>query len=338
VVALWRWGYIWAGFSTHATGLYHDPASHLWTTVREALFNLPVLWAVRWLLVPVDTWALLPSQMILLSRALSAGFLLGSMGLLLAWVRGHPQVAFWLWGSLLSLVPFAITMPMDRLVIFAGLGSSAVLTHLILSPSTRRGIAALLLVWQLPLSAVMAVGRGATIPMGVAMFTEGDAQAPQDPQVAEQTFVYLTSTFHRVHYLHLMRQTTGRPAPRRSLVLASALDGAEVERLDAHTLRVHVQGGYMAYDLDRIHRGDPQSLGVGASVRLPGATLTVVEVTADGRPQVVDARFERPLDDPSYRWLAVMPTPGAFPLVVRTEAVQLPAAGERHRVPPALPW
>ena len=38
--------------------------------------------------------------------------------------------------------------------------------------------------------------RGVTVGPGVAMFRSGLDQAPEDAQVPEQTFVYVTGTFH----------------------------------------------------------------------------------------------------------------------------------------------
>lgn len=337
----WRLLYVRAGFGAVASGIYHDPSSDALDFVLALLANLPALLGTRWLLLPVDSWGIM-------SAGARAGYialtcvLLGFLARLL-WplLREDPRQRFWALGSLLSLLPFAATMPMDRLVLFAGLGSSAMLAGLAHArPRTSGGLRKLctaMLVLHLPLSAAFGIVRGATTRAGTQMFAHGVEQAPRDEVVAQQTFVYLSGTFHHVHATTLMRQTTGDPAvPRRSLVLGSMFDAGVLRRIDANTLELRVPEGFMRYKLDRIHRRDASGLAVGERIELPDAEVEILELGADGRPTRVAFRFHQPLEHPSLRWLIVELAPEGLPLEARTRELELPAIGEQLELPGVL--
>lgn len=339
IVIGWRVLYVQAGFGSAGTAIYHDPSSDLPDFVSAVATHLPTLFGARWLPIPVELWAFA-------GPAGHAAFV--AIGLLVALAVGlifrrllqtSDRARFWALGLVLALVPFTATMPMDRLVLFAGVGFAGLVGLLADStparPSARRARAALL-VLALPLAAVFALGRGAMLGPSAAANTGGAAQAPNDAAVPDQTFVYVAGTFHRTHYTTLMRLADGAPAPRRSVVLTSMFDGAAVTRVDGDTLEVQPDRGFMAIDLDRIHRRVEAPFAVGDRVRLPDLEVEVLAITADGRPARAAFHFTRPLEDPSLRWLVVAPPPDAPPLTVETRPFDLPAIGETVRIASVL--
>lgn len=342
IVLAWRLAYVRAGFGAHASGIYNDPSSEPGAFLLAQATNVPVLLLSEWTLLPLDGWAILPR---VAQRALIGLGLLGlpALGLLL-WplLRSSDRARFWATGMVLAAMPFAATMPMDRLLLMSGLGAAALFAALarqLTGSRLRRAVVVGLVVLHLPLSLAWGTVRGLTTAPGLAMFRSGLDQAPADAAVAGQTFVYVNGNFHRVHYTTLMRQLMGRVVPRRSLVLSSFLTATTLTRLDDHTVAIEAEGGFMAFDLDRIHRRDPTGLPVGTVVSLPDADIEVVALTDDGRPAVVHARFRLGLDDPSLRWLVVDPGPsGGFPPQPVTREFTLPAVGEGVLVPAVLPW
>lgn len=336
----WRLLYVAAGFGSAGTDIYHDPATDPLDFALAVATHLPALLGARWAMAPIEVWALSPpavhTALVLVGVACGAALLLG----LRRPLRAAPTARLWTLGMLLALVPFTATLPMDRLVLFAGLGFAGLVGVLAdRRPSTALGrrarIAALVI--YLPLAAAFGLGRGVALGMGAAANTGGYAQDPRDPAVPGQTFVYVASTFHRTHYTTLMRAAEGDPAvPRRSVVLTSMFDGAAITRLDDRTLEAVVDRGYMAIDLDRIHRRAAAPFEAGHPVALPDVDITVREVTADGRPRRVAFRFRTPLEDPTLRWLIVAPVEGGPPLAVATRPFDPPAIGETVHTRPAL--
>lgn len=335
VVALWRVAYVRAGFGATATAIYHDPGTDLPGFVGAVLGHLPVLILGRWIPLPLDAWALVPPAAHALLIAAAALAVAGLFALLWPLLAARPRARFWAAGVVLSLVPFTATMPMDRLVFFAGPGAAGLVGLLAAAPDgpgprTRRA----LLVLCLPVAAVVGLLRGITLPLYVGANTAGAEQAPRDAAVPGQTFVHVTGTFHRTHYATLMRQAAGDPAvPRRSVILSSMLTGATVHRPDARTLEISPDGGYMARMLDQIHRRLDAAFAVGDTVTLPDLDVEIRALTPDGRPARAAFRFRRPLEDPSLRWLMLTP---AGPLGIATRPFPLPAVGETVRVPAAL--
>ncbi|MCA9714937.1 MAG: hypothetical protein H6713_15180 [Myxococcales bacterium] len=341
VIALWRLLYVAGGFGSAATSCYHDPSADLVDFLRAVATNLPALLGTRLLLLPVDGWAFAPAGVRVGLSLIGAAATVAIAWLLWPRLRADPRARFWALGATLSLIPFTATLPMDRLVLFAGLGWSALLADLaFVSPRRRwaRRAGAVLLALHLPVSAAFGVARGLTLGPSLSAFSGGYEQAPRDARVPAQTFVYVTGTFHRVHYMTLMRLTRGEPAvPRRSVVLSSMVSDVSVTRTDARTLELAPSGGFMITELDRIHRGDPTTLAVGDTVRLPDLEIEVLERTPDGRPSRAAFRFHAPLEHGSLRWLAVVADqPSIVPLDIETRAFTPPAIGETVIVPGVL--
>ena len=339
VVVVWRVWYTLAGFGAQQSGIYHDPGSDFVGFLGSFSVNLPALLLSRWVLFPVDSWALVPS-VVHTGIVVAACVVLPLLGAVL-WplLRADAWARFWAAGMLLSLVPFTATMPMDRLLLFSGLGFAALVARLAVAPPVGvRWACAALLVLHLPVSAAFGFFRAVTYGDSVNVFDSGLGQAPDDADVPGQTFVYVQGTFHRVHYTTLMRATGGGAVPRRSVVLSSMVHASAITRVDADTLEVTPEPGFMAVDLDRIHRRDPTSLSVGDVVSLPDLDAEILSLTADGRPARVAFHFRVPLEDPSLRWLVVLPDGGGFPPKARTQPLALPAIGETITVPAVMPF
>lgn len=336
-VGVWRLLYVMGGFGSHGSGIYHDPGSDMMGFFGALATNLPVLLMSRWTLLPVDGWAIMPSAGHRAMLILACVVVPALGALLWSQLRTDPRVRFWALGMVLSLVPFTATMPMDRLLLFSGLGAAALLASLAHALPSSRGARVACFVmffWHLPVSVIWGATRGATMEAGVAMFNNGLNQAPKDAAVPSQTFVYIAGTFHRVHFTTLMRLTSGEPAvPRRSVVLSSMLTASTVTRMDDRTLEIEPEGGFMAFDLDRIHRRDATSFSAGDVVALPDLDVIILELTPDGRPARAMFRFHVPLEDPSLRWLVVAPERQYMLMPApRTRAFALPAIGESVRV------
>lgn len=340
-VVLWRLWYVAAGFGAAGTSIYRDPSTDFLGFVQVLLTNFPILIFGRWVPIPLDFWAILPTSGRIVVLLCTGLFFAALVALLWPMLRDNKKSQFWTLGMLLSVVPFTLTVPMDRLTLFAGLGLGGLIGLFASTPlqSTFRSKVRTGLLWfYVPTAAILCLVRAGTLGTLIAINTVGYHQAPQDKAVPSQTFVYVQSTFHRVHYTTLMRKAAGHSAvPKRSVVLSSMLIASTLTRTDAHTLEVRPKGGFMLLELDRIHRRVTKPFSQGDVVRLPDVTITVTKVTSDGRPAIASFRFHVPLEHKSLRWLIVKKDKNSnLPFPTQTVAFPLPKIGQTVQIEPVL--
>lgn len=338
---IWYAWYVAAGFGAANTGIYHDPVTDPLDFALAVSSNFPVLILGKWLLMPLDVWAIVPHSSQLVMTGIGVLFLVFLAWLLGPIVRKNPLNRFWAFGTIVALGPFTMTLPMDRLVLFAGVGAAALLGEMAYrtpKKRARRIAGKIVLFIHLPLALVLGTARSATLDTVFAALTGGYVQAPTDERVPDQTFVYVATNFHRVHYTTLMRAAEGNPAvPKRSLILSSTTAANVVTRTGPKTLEITPDGGFMKLTLDQIHRRSSLRFDVGDRVVLPDAEVEIMELTDDARPARAAFHFRVPLEDESLRWLVVEPEDGAaFPPVVVTREFALPAVGDTVVIGSAL--
>ena len=90
--------------------------------------------------------------------------------------------------------------------------------------------------------------------------------------------------------------------PTLTRVLASSSEPVRVSRPDAQTLLVRAEHGF----LDELSTGivRARALELGETASLHGLVVDVTALDREGLAVEARFRFDRPLDDPSFRWLA----------------------------------
>jgi hypothetical protein len=81
-------------------------------------------------------------------------------------------------------------------------------------------------------------------------------------------------------YIPIMRESRHQSRPDHMYWLATATTPVTFERLDARTLRVTPEGGYLKYELDRMMRSRP--FAKGDRIPLYGFTIEIESITSDG--------------------------------------------------------
>jgi hypothetical protein len=204
---------------------------------------------------------------------------------------------------------------MDRLLLFAGLGAFGLMAALFEScgvwpwekvrPSSwRRRVAQLLLILHVPLAASLLIIRTEALPIFGTFFSAGERPAPREPEVAQQTFVFVNGNEFFVTYTHVIRTATGNaPAPRRMAQLSSLFTLNQVRRTDAETLVVTAEGGFFSRTLDRLLVSPEQHFTIGQRFERPDFTAEIRALTSDGRPLEIAYLFNVALENPRLRWL-----------------------------------
>ncbi len=316
LVALWRLAYDHFGYGTVGSGLYLDPGGDPVGFFAALLTRWPLLQLGQWLQVPVDALLFLPPSAGVALVVVAVSACAGLVVLFLPLLRRSAEARFWALGMSVALVPLCAAFPMDRLLVFAGVGAFGLLALQAealgwLSPEPRpgtsrwvRGAVGLLLVLHLPLAGLTLAARTAGLPLFGAVFRIGADTAPADAGVEDQVFLFVSGQEFPVAYTPIIRRVEGRPAPARIAILSTFASGRTLLREDDDTLVIDVEGGWLSDPMDRLERDPSVPFQPGERIQMPDFEVEVREVTADGRPEVVGFHFQRSLDDPLYRWLS----------------------------------
>ena len=354
----WLLAYQALGYGTTGGGMYLNPLDEPALYLRALAERLPVLLAAQVGVSLSDVWVVLPTS------AQIAAYTVAVLGLVVFAVliaplwRRLPACRFWALGTVLSLPPVCATFPMDRLLVFAGVGAMAVIAVVFaewtqggafaLLPRARDAMVStavvLLALAHLVLAPVLLPLRVLTVGLAAGMGETLEASIPTDEAIRGRTLVILSSSAELTTLPPWMqREVFGVPRPRRMRVLASCFGELRVSRLDATTLRVRPERGFLDNELLRMVRGLSRPFRPGDEIALSDLRVWVREVTADGRPAEVDFAFGVPLEDASLLWTRLQAggalAPWSPPVV--GESLVLPSVAPRpapgRTEPPAIP-
>jgi hypothetical protein len=306
------------GYGTRGGGMYLNPLNEPTLYLRALVERLPVLLTAQLVLSVSDVWLALPPTAQLAAYVLALAALLVVAALLAPLWRRSPVCRFWVVGSVLSLPIACATFPMDRLLVFAGVGAMAAIALVFAEwleghayarlPRPRRALAtaavSLLAVSHLVLAPLLLPPRVMTLGLMAQMGKRLEASTPGDESVRGKTLVVVSSAAEMTTFPPWMqRQVSGVPRPRRMRVLATCFSDVRVSRPDATTLRLRPEKGFLDNGFLRMVRGLSRPFHVGDEVVLSDMRVRVREVTRDGRPAEADFTFAVPLEDPSLLWM-----------------------------------
>jgi hypothetical protein len=341
----WLAAYKGLGYGTSGGGMYLNPVDEPAAYLGALAERLPVLAAAQVGLGLADAWLALPPAA---RPAAYAGAILTIMvfaAVLAPLWRRLPACRFWALGAVLSLLPMCATYPMDRLLVFAGVGAMATVALFLaewlqggtfaLLPRVRRlfatGVAVTLALVHLVLAPALLPLRVVAVGFLARIGDRLEASIPSDGTIRARSLVILASAAEMTTFPPWMqRQVSGVPRPARMRVLASCFSEVQVSRPDAVTLRVRPERGFLDHEWLRIVRGPSRPFRPGDEVALSDVRVRVREVTADGRPAEADFTFGIPLEDPSLLWTRLQAGGALLPWAP-------PAVGESQRLPSVAP-
>jgi hypothetical protein len=319
-VVAWRGMYRALGYGVSGSGLYVDPVNDPLRFLGALAEHGPVLmfaqlggpWSDVWTALFVWPWL---GKLIIVSGLGMIGLL--GYALVPLW-KVDPLVRFGTLGSVLSVLPAVATFPADRLLTWVAIGACIVLARLlagyiehdpVLEPTPRRrglmhAVAFHVMLSSLWVAPPVLASRARGNMALRDVLGRCDAGVPQDAAVARRTLVFINPPAVPLFaYIPIMRAAEGRPWGRLAHMLASGTTELEIERPDAHTLRIAPRGGFLLNPASQLLRVPDRGFHAGQTIKLSELVVTVTRLTPDGRPAEILARFERALDDPSFEWL-----------------------------------
>ena len=310
IALAWQLTYTWAGYGTQGSGAYlhpfHEPLAYLeHLPARALLLSLGELTPIA-----SDVALFLPSPvrgaLVALAVVVSGLFVLAVLPLT-ATVR---QTGFWLTGAALSLLPVAAIGPSDRNLVFVGLGAAALLALGVQAvmqtqlASWRRIVIGALLFCNLALAPVLLPIKSLYMLALQAALEPTDASIPRDHTVASRTLVVVaTGSEGPVGVSFWRRDALEIPRPRAARILVATLGTTSIERMDDKTLLLTRAEGFFEADMHALARGRSQPFQRGEVLTLSDLTVSVDDVTTDGRPRALTFRFAEPLEHPRWIWM-----------------------------------
>lgn len=352
LVVVWRIGYQMQGFGAWGSATYIDPLVSPLAFSAALVQRAPILLLSQWAFPAAEPYIALDAGAQRLWTAIAAVVLVGLALVLLPLLRRDRVARFWCVGMVLSVVPICATFPMDRLLMFVGLGAMGLVAQLIAAgrvigtgprnasesspkasreaPARRRfgprALATFLIAVHLvmaPLLVPVRIEIWATIGDALLRSTEGPAFTED---LAGKTLIITDApSIFMPAYLGLTRAVNHLPIPKRMVSLGPDTGFPEplrITRTDDKTLKVTSEAGFQWL----LFRDDAHPFSPGDRVELEGWSVEVLKVTDRGLPLEVTYRFDVSLDDPSFMWvefdeLALLTNPRETYAPIATPAV-----------------
>ena len=127
-----------------------------------------------------------------------------------------------------------------------------------------------------------------------------------DPEriAAERVALLTAPNVWPATYLPFQRVARHQPLPETWWVLSLARCDHRLHRRGPDTLELElVHGQMMTTPFETLYRADDNRLRVGDTIELTGLRVTVISVAERG-PTRISFQFDRPLNDPSLRFIA----------------------------------
>ncbi|MDH5673991.1 MAG: hypothetical protein OEZ06_17680 [Myxococcales bacterium] len=319
VTLAWRAAYRGMGYGALKSGLYFDPVGDPLNFLGALAERGPVLLFSQIGGTWSDGWSAVFAFPVL-HRLLILGscFAVGLVGFALwpLW-KSDRVVRFGVVGALLSVVPASPAFSADRLLTWVAIGACIAMARLIATyidmpgQLTAAPLRALVLP---PLMLWLVVSNAIIDPIFLPSRARGNvamrdildrahAGVPGDRSIEGKHIVYINpAAVPLAAYIPIERAALGRPRARSQVWLATGETEVRVQRIDERTLRVRPRGGYLISPASHLARNPATPFEKGYSVQLSVVRIEVIALMADGRPAEIEARFDRPLEDPSLLW------------------------------------
>lgn len=337
VGAAWYAAYRALGFGLVGIDIYADPAHNPAGFVDHVFRFAPLLLLGQFSPVTCDVYAASSPALVQIHWWTAVAFLAVLVGLFVPLVVRGALARFWCLGMLLSLLPACIPFPMDRLLMFVGVGGMGLLAQLIVGLHQRADWLPRPAVWRGPARVLVYLLLAVHLVLGPLQFVVATSvpgvisrlmerlhdSFPKDRQLSGQRAVVVGGVWAATRNMIEVRHARGQPLPAGILQVGPPLRPARITRTDRSTLVVRPQGGYfppwgwwpegepppavsLVYPLqlmDQVVRSRENALKLGDTVELSWVTIEITAMTEDGRPAEATFRFHRRLEDPSLRWL-----------------------------------
>lgn len=353
VVVLWRIIYNALGHGAYGSGFYLDPVREPTLFAKAVLERGPIFFLGQLGGLPSIMFNYFSDSAKVVYWLGAVGFMVFVLAIFLPLLRNNRVARFWLVAMLLSILPVCATFPMNRNLLFVGVGAMALVAQFVAGLFTKETWLPKSRLWRVPawllciilllVHVGLAGAARVTLPkmIAVALDNTGKAMDIGSPAGLQEQDLVVVNTPIPGAFLVLfgLRSTQGSPLPRAIRTLSPAFSPAQAIRTENNVLLLRSQTGsflstsrrqkdhlyHNAYFLEHFNsllRGAGYPLRPGDRIDIPRMSVQVTRVDSRGRPTEAIFRFAVSLDDPSLRWLYWDWNKGSF------SPFKVPAIGE----------
>lgn len=247
----WRLIYASLGYGQLGLGMYTDPFAHPVDFLAQAIIRIPTLLVGLVFQAPIDFVLLLPGEVSTIGAVVCLTLLVWLGPRVVQFFNRSNETKFWMIALGLSLLPFTATLPMSRLLLIPGVAASA-LFSIYLKECTALGRHPLYWLHG-PLAGCLCL-LGCLGLYGFKMGFDLPANSLPEKLTSRQHIIYfsgvsLPAGFSILKQLHLSEIT-----PASVQVLSHATQDQHIERIDAHSLRITSQHGWLHLPVEQMFR------------------------------------------------------------------------------------
>jgi hypothetical protein len=316
VVIAWRIAWNAQGAGVYAMDdIYTDPGAHPLGFAHRILQRAPLYMLAQWAAIPIEIHLVLARPGLVAMRWAGIVVSVIVIFLLIPLLRRSRVARFWGLGMLLATIPMCAAAPMNRHLVFIGLGGMGLLGQLLAVSLRRRfwrrslvargslaALVTLLVLVHVILSPIV-LAILSRYPLGPDALLDNFHVLPQIPRRdRDMVFVNYPLPMEILH-LFTARAVDHQPLPRGAQVLAPASTALLIRRTDDNSLMVRPDWGYFATVASGLGYSREHPLRQGQTLAAPMMRITILEMTRDGRPAAALFQFHVPLEDPSLQWI-----------------------------------
>ena len=318
VTVAWRLVYDAQGHGTSGSWLYTDPVANLPLFVRQLPAYFSVLLLGVFAMPNATLWGALPPMWGGLYLAFSVVFLCVAGWVLWPLLRTKAGARFWGLSALLSTVPVCATYPMDRLMSYPSMGALALVAlylgsyqeraswigSSVLRRWTASGLVSIWVFAHLIVSPVLLAGGTQLLTVAQRISTETYRALPRELPATDRLVAINIPADLVGSFFSISRSSRAEPVVPHWLYLYAGSESVSVERVDATTLVVRPDRGFITRPAAQIYRHyATHPMRVGHRVSLEGLEIEIVEATEDGCPLGARFSFAVPLEDDTMHWV-----------------------------------
>jgi len=329
VIVLWRIIYNMLGRGASGGGFYSNPSSEPLRYLQAVLVRGPILLMGQWSCLPADIFSYMHNSAKMVYFPFIVVFVVLVLIVLLPLLRVNRLARFWLAGMYFSVLPICATTPMNRNLLFVGLGAFGLIAQFTGGIISKESWLPKSRIWRASAWALCVILLFVHLPITIFGRVITPRATTEVIVKVNETMEIDTADFSReqvlvvvnapnpasLFYIPFQKACKAEPLPRAMRFLVPGFAALEVTRKDDKSLSVRAASGNLLSSqpgpkLDMVYlfesvsvvRGAGNRMHLGRKVELPGFSAEVVAVDGQGVPVEVLLKFAVSLDDPSLRW------------------------------------
>lgn len=328
----WRVIYNMLGHGASGGSFYLDPSREPLRYAWAMLVRGPILIMREWSRISADTFSCVPVSTQMILWPIVVVLLVVIMILIWPLLKANRHARFWAVGMHLSVLPICATMPMNRNLLWVGIGACGLVGHFlggyvakeewVPQKRLRRLLTAILfislIVVHLPMALLVRIASPITTTILFNMVKQTMNMDSSEDLDDKQLVVVNAPNPASFFYMPYAKAYEGEQLPRAIRVLAPAFSELEVTRIDDKSLKIRAKYGNLLtckpdrwLDIDVVYmleaissvRSNGNGFHKADRVELPGMTAEIIELDDKSLPVAVLFKFDVSLDDKSLAWV-----------------------------------